>query len=299
MAIVLPRNLENAKRAFKRWLHAGSNRASLRTTIGILKAQQEATLDGILVVDTEGKILSYNRRFLDIWQIPPEVAKTADDNELLGYAAERVANWDSFIELVNYLYHHRDEVRTNDIVPLKDARILSRATVPVRTGDTIIGRAWYFRDVTEDMNRETLQAALFQIAKLSRESRDLEEFYAAVHTVVGTLMDATNFYIAEYDRERDILTFPYFVDQYDTVPEGRPPGHGMTSYVLRTGQPLLCTPERFVELQAAGEVVTIGAPSVDWLGVPLKSGNATWGVIGVQTYDVGKRYTPQDRNVLV
>src|ERR1041385_8637964 len=299
MDVVFPRNLENAKRALKRWLHAGRARASLRTTVGILKAQQEATIDGILVVDTEGKILSYNRRFLDIWQVPHEVAATADDNELLGYAAERVADWDSFIELVNYLYHHRDETRSNDIVPLKDGRVLSRATVPVRAGDRITGRAWYFRDVTEDIRHQSLQSALFHIARLSRESPSLDEFYRAVHKVVGTLMDATNFYIAEYDRERDILTFPYFVDQYDPVPEGRPPGHGMTSYVLRTGQPLLCTPEKFAQLQTAGEVVAIGAPSVDWLGVPLKSGDVTWGVIGVQTYEEMKRYTQQDLELLV
>src|SRR5262245_36002654 len=111
MDVASPPNVESAKRALKRWLHAGRTRDSLRTTVGILKAQQEATIDGILVVDSEGKILSYNRRFLDIWQIPSEVAATADDNELLGYAADRVANWDAFIELVNYLYHHRDEER--------------------------------------------------------------------------------------------------------------------------------------------------------------------------------------------
>ena len=299
MDVVSSRNLENAKRALRRWLHASRARASLRTTVGILKAQQEATIDGILVVDGEGKILSCNRRFLDIWQIPPEVASTADDNELLGYAAERVADWESFIELVNYLYHHRDEVRSNDIVPLKDGRVLSRATVPVRTGEAITGRAWYFRDVTESIRRETLQSALFQIAKLSRESSNLDEFYHAVHKIVGTLMDATNFYIAEYDRARDILTFPYFVDQFDPAPEGRPPGHGMTSYVLRSGEPVLVTPEVFERLEAAGEVVQIGAPSVDWLGVPLKTGDLTWGVIGVQTYEEKKRYTQQDLDILV
>jgi diguanylate cyclase (GGDEF)-like protein/PAS domain S-box-containing protein len=271
----------------------------LRTTVGILKAQQEATIDGILVVDVDGKILSYNRRFLDIWQIPPDVATNADDNELLGYAAQRVADWDAFIDLVNYLYHHPDEERSNDVVPLKDARVLSRATVPVRTGDKVTGRAWYFRDITESTRRETLQSALFQIARLSREASNLDEFYAAVHKIVGSLMDATNFYIAEYDRERDILTFPYFVDQYDPVPEGRPPGHGMTSYVLRTGEPLLVTPEKFDQLEKAGEVIQIGAPSVDWLGVPLKTGEVTWGVIGVQTYEEAKRYTRQDLDILV
>src|SRR5436190_4664402 len=197
---------ENAKRAFARWLRGSRARASLRTTVGILKAQPAATIDGILVVDNDGRVLSYNRRFLELWEIPAAVAAVADDNELLGYAADRVADWEAFIELVNYLYHHPDEVRTNDPVPLKDGRVLSRASVPVVAGGRITGRAWYFRDISEAMRRETLHGALFQIAKLSRDSRNLDEFYQAVHTNVGTLMDATNFYIAEYDRDRDILT---------------------------------------------------------------------------------------------
>jgi hypothetical protein len=286
-----PRHVEKAKRALARWLRGGRSRASLRTTIGILKAQQEATLDGILVVDREGKILSYNRRFLEIWGVPQVVASSADDNELLGYAAERVANWDAFIDDVNYLYQHPEEVRTGDSVALKDGRILSRSSVPVIVAGKVCGRAWYFRDVTESVRSETLQAALFRIATLSREARNLDEFYSSVHTVVGTLMDATNFYIAEYDAGRDIITFPYFVDQYDPAPDGRSPGRGMTSYVLRTGNPILVTREKFDALKAAGEVVQIGAPSVDWLGIPLKSGDVTWGVIGVQSYEETKRYS--------
>src|SRR5687767_8011467 len=87
-------------------LRLGDNADSLRTTIAILKAQQEATLDGILVVDNEGKVLSYNRRFLEIWGIPPAIGAKADDNELLGYAAQAVENWDAFIDLVHYLYEH-------------------------------------------------------------------------------------------------------------------------------------------------------------------------------------------------
>src|SRR5206468_2580466 len=77
------------------------------------------------------------------------------------------------------------------------------------------------------------------------------------------------FYIAEYDAARDILTFPYFVDKYDVAPEGRPPGRGLTAYVLRTGKPLLATPQEFDDLKKSGEVESVGAPSVDWLGVPL------------------------------
>src|SRR5258708_2227613 len=294
--------LARARAALARWLRGGkrSSRASLRTTIAILKAQQEATLDGILVVDTEGKILSYNRRFLEIWGVPSAAAATADDNELLGYAAERVVDWDDFIELVNHLYTHPDEVRTDDRVELKDGRVFSRASVPVRSGNAITGRAWYFRDVSESVKAEVLQSALFRIAQLSREAERLEDFYPAVHRVVATLMDATNFYIAAYDPVRHLLTFPYFVDECDSIPPGSVPvGRGLTAYVIRTGEPLLVDPEKFEQLRAAGEVESVGAPSIDWVGVPLKSSGGTLGVIGGQTYRDTARYTQRDLDLLV
>lgn len=271
----------------------------LRTSVAILKAQQEATLEGTLVVDMSGKILSFNRRFLDIWRIPPDVAATADDNELLGYAANSVADWQSFIELVNYLYEHPDEVRSNDPVPLKDGRTLARASVPINVDGQIRGRSWYFRDITETVKAEKLQACLFRIAQLSRETVSLDAFYAEVHGIVGELMNAKNFYIAEYQEDTHRLFFPYFVDEYDQRVEWLNPGHGLTAYVLRTGQPLLATPEEFDRLVRAGEVEPVGSPSIDWLGVPLRSGDVTWGVIAAQSYDVGTRYTEKDKEVLV
>jgi diguanylate cyclase (GGDEF)-like protein/PAS domain S-box-containing protein len=295
-------HLSNARRALARWLRGGRSRPShesLRTTVAILRAQQEATLDGILVVDDRGSILSYNHRFLEMWGIPDSVAADADDNELLGFASEKVQNWDEFIELVNHLYTNPEAVRTNDTVVMKDGRTLSRASVPIVARGRIRGRAWYFRDITESCRNEALQAALFRIATLSRDARNLDEFYGAVHRIVNGLMEATYFYVAEYDAARDILTFPYFVDKYDAAPEGRPGGRGLTAYVLRTGKPLLATPRDFEELKASGEVESIGAPSVDWLGAPLATGERTWGVIGMQTYDEGRRYTERDRDILV
>ncbi|HUP62661.1 MAG TPA: PAS domain S-box protein [Thermoanaerobaculia bacterium] len=293
--------IQRAKRALARFMREGRGVSddSLRTTIAILKAQQEATLDGILVVDPAGNVLSYNRRFLEIWRIPESVAVTADDNELLGYAAEAVANWDHFIELVNYLYEHPEDVRTSDTVLLKDGRVLNRSTLPIIAGDQIRGRSWYFRDVTESVKAENLQAALFRIAQLSRESESLDSLYAAMHGVVGELMDATNFYIAEYDRDRNRLTFPYFIDEFDEGVEWIDPGRGLTAYVLRTGKPLLATPEVFERLVAEREVEPVGAPSIDWLGAPLKTGDVTWGAVVTQSYRETARYTEKDREVFV
>src|SRR5438128_4581323 len=111
-----PSRLAKAKATFARWLNASriGVLSSKRTTIAILKAQQEAMLDGVLVVDPEGRVLSYNRRFLELWGIPEAVAENGNDQQLLEYAAEKVAHWDSFIDQVNYLYKHPAEVRTGD-----------------------------------------------------------------------------------------------------------------------------------------------------------------------------------------
>ena len=289
-----------AKRLLARMVRGGGRLAAeARTTIAILRAQQEATLDGILVVDTDGKILSYNRRFLEIWGIPDSIAALADDNTLLGYAAELVADWGAFIEVVNHLYENPAEVRDADPVPLKDGRVLTRASVPVLVGNTIRGRAWYFRDITEAVKAEKLQAALFRISQLSHEAESLDELYRSVHAVVGELMPARNFYIATFDAATDNIVFPYFVDELDPTPPLLPNRRGLTAHVIRTGKPLLATPEVFQELVASGDVESIGAASIDWLGAPLFSAGATWGAIVTQSYAESTRYSEKDKEILV
>ena len=275
----------------------GETPRDLGTTLAILRAQQEATLDGILVVGLDRRVLSYNRRFLEIWNIPDQVAEKGDDQALLQYALQAVKDPDEFRRGVEMAYADRESVH-DDFIELKDGRTLSRTSVPVRANEQSAGRAWYFRDITESRRSEARQSTLFRISQLSRESSDLPAFYAAIHRLLGELMDVTNFYIAVYDADRDRLTFPYFVDQFDPAPEEKPPGRNITAYVLRSGEPMLVKPEDFQRLVAAGEVELAGAPSVDWLGVPLKTGSRTWGVLAAQTYAEGHHYTQRDKDIL-
>lgn len=295
--------LSRAKEALRRLFgqtNDKSKRESLRTTIAILKAQQEATLDGILVIDNDGKVLSYNRRLLEIWGVPPSVAMGASEQQLLEYAAQSVADWPEFIGTLQHLHSHPHEVRTGDPILLKDGRTLSRASVPVLTTDGgVAGRAWYYCDITEAKRADRLQAALFRIAQLSRDTQNLDDLYAAIHGIVKELMEATNFYIAEYDAERNIVSFPYFVDESEPVPQPRPPGRGLTWYVIRTGRPLFLRGRADFDAHiATTEVEPVGTPSIDWLGVPLKTGDRAWGVIAVQTYSESRRLTDRDKDVL-
>src|SRR5256885_13140243 len=63
-----------------------------------------------------------------------------------------------------------------------------------------------------------------------------------------------------------MLSFPYFVDEYDTDFPAKKLGKGLTEYVLRTGQPALVTPEVHAELERRGGGGVIGGASLDWLG---------------------------------
>src|SRR5262249_37193677 len=129
-------------------------------------------------------------------------------------------------------------------------------------------------------------------------AEDIDAFYAAIQGIVGELMYAKNFYVALYDSAAQMLSFPYCVDEYDAPPAPRKLRKGLTELVLRTGEPLLMPDEDFGGLVAEGKVESVGSPSVDWLGVPLKRGSTTFGVLVVQSYDERFRYGTSDKEVL-
>ncbi|MGZ4391455.1 MAG: GAF domain-containing protein, partial [Gaiellaceae bacterium] len=156
-------------------------------------------------------------------------------------------------------------------------------------------------------NTEQIQGALYRIAELASAAEDMQEFYRAIHEIVGGLMDAQSFWIALYDGERGLINWPFFADDVDPdVPDpnqwvefGHAEARGVTAYVLRTEMPLHLTPERMAELIEQGEVEQIGALTEDWLGVPLRSAEGRIvGVLAVASYSPGFRYTEQDEELL-
>jgi PAS domain S-box-containing protein len=155
-----------------------------------------------------------------------------------------------------------------------------------------------YRDISEQKRAEALNSALYRITQQANSIEDLQQFYAAVHGIVGELMYARNLYVAVYDPLTQLLSFPYFEDEEDARPAPKKLGKGLTEYVLRTGEPLLCTPEVFDVLVRQGEVELIGAASLDWLGVPLKTGNNTFGVLVAQSYAGNVRFGEKEKEIL-
>lgn len=153
-------------------------------------------------------------------------------------------------------------------------------------------------DVTERVRAERVQSALYRITQAATMTENLHELFRSIHAIVGELMPAKNFYIALHDPGGDSLTFPYFVDEQENPPGPQPLGRGLTEYVLRTGKPLLASPEAFQELVQAGEVEQVGPNSIDWLGVPLVVKDRVFGVLVVQSYAEGVRYHETEKDLL-
>ena len=115
----------------------------------ILLTQQEATIDGILVVGEDGKIVSHNRRFVEMFAIPSELLKTGSDAPVLDFVTDIMADPKAFKERVQYLYEHTMETGRDEIL-LKNGSILDRYSAPMIGPDgRSYGRVWYFRDITE------------------------------------------------------------------------------------------------------------------------------------------------------
>ncbi len=172
------------------------------------------------------------------------------------------------------------------------------SAAPIVIDERQVAMCVLYRDISEQKRAEALHSALYRITQKTSSADDLQQFYAAVHGIVGELMYARNFYIAVYDPLTQLLTFPYFEDELDSRPAPKKLGKGLTEYVLRTGEPLLCTPEVFDSLARQGEVESIGAPSLDWLGVPLKVGNNSFGVLAVQSYSGNVRFGDKEKEIL-
>jgi len=115
----------------------------------LLSTQQEASIDGLLVVDENTRILSFNRRFVEIMDIPPRLLETREDEPVLKYVTRRMLEPEKFLEKVKYLYQNR-QLSCRDEIALRDGKTLDRYTVPLLGDDgRYYGRLWSFRDITE------------------------------------------------------------------------------------------------------------------------------------------------------
>jgi two-component system cell cycle sensor histidine kinase/response regulator CckA len=122
--------------------------AALAHSLALLEATLDSTADGILVVDEEGRIVSFNRKFVEIWRLPEEALVSRDDNVTIAAAMGLVKDPESWLSKIRELYAKPD-VTSLDTFELVDGRVIERYSQTRRLGAESTGRVWSFRDVTE------------------------------------------------------------------------------------------------------------------------------------------------------
>tara|TARA_R100001377_G_scaffold69639_3_gene44978 strand:+ start:1553 stop:2884 length:1332 start_codon:yes stop_codon:yes gene_type:complete len=249
-------------------------------------------LDAICVVNPEGRLLFISAASEQMFGYTPEelVGKPIfdlvhpDDRDRSIAVSKRVNAGEEIVGFENRYLH-------------KDGRTI-HVRWTARWSEEQQIRVAVAHDISERIRAESLQRALYAISETSHQADDLDSLFPLIHRIIGELLPAKNFFVALYDRHKDELSFPYYVDEFDTSPSPRPLDSGtLSAEVIRTGQALLLTPNSNKSMHLKHAQV-VGTESLDWLGVPLHSGKRTFGALVVQSYGGNARFTDQDQELL-
>jgi len=122
-------------------------------TLSLLTATLDATADGIVVVDLEGRITSFNCRVAEMWRLPAAVLDTRDARLAREFVSDQLADPAAFAARLAKV-HADPELDSSDVLEFADGRVFERHSRPQRLGGEIVGRVWSFRDVTESRRAE-------------------------------------------------------------------------------------------------------------------------------------------------
>ncbi|MCK5099135.1 MAG: GAF domain-containing protein, partial [Desulfobacteraceae bacterium] len=155
----------------------------------------------------------------------------------------------------------------------------------------------------EFKNSEQLTTTLFKISNAVNTTDNLDDLYESIHNSLNHIIDATNFYIALYDRQNDTISFPYNVDVRDGALR-RDINHASksnssTSEVIQKGKPLFFKKEEMLARAKQTDFAVSSTPSELWLGVPLKTKGNVIGAIVIQSYDDPDIYDQKDMDLLI
>jgi len=156
------------------------------------------------------------------------------------------------------------------------------------------------RDISERVISEKTTRALYSISRAATSDIRLAELYRRIHDALGTIIDATNFVIALYDEEKDLITISYAQDEKNSVPSmfSRCDIKSKTAHVITHGQSLFVAGDDLKRRIKTGEFDKTGPIPKVWLGVPLRVHQTIIGAMAVFSYTDADKYSEKEFSLM-
>jgi PAS domain S-box-containing protein len=131
---------------------------TLKKTLSLLNATLESTADGIYVVDQQDRITGYNQNFMSMWNISPDLLESGENEMVMNHVLSQIKNPEGFLLSIQELEDHPGR-ESFDMIEFNDGKIFERYSKPQKIGDSVVGRVWSFRDVSERKHAEEAKIA--------------------------------------------------------------------------------------------------------------------------------------------
>jgi len=143
--------------------------AALNKTLSLLNASLESTADGIYVVDNQGMITGYNQNFMSMWNLPSTLLESGENEKVMTSVLPQLKDPKEFMASIKELHAHPGR-ESFDMIEFADGKIFERYSKPQKIGESVVGRVWSYRDVTDRKHaEEKLVASLQEKEVLLRE----------------------------------------------------------------------------------------------------------------------------------
>ena len=260
-----------------------TNRKLAEEEILKFKLGIECSSDAVFITDPDGRITYVNEAFEKIYGYTWE--------ETIGQTPRIIK---SGLLSQNFYQHFWGKLLNKGVVlheivnKSKDGSLMTidSSNNPILDSlGNITGFLSVNRNITDRKQAETERQVLSEIMHGFTTTADLGELLKLIHHSLQKVLYAENCFFALYDPKTKLFNFPYFVDQFDPIPEPITMDKSCSSYVFRTGKSVIITPQVFKQLEAQNEVTLVGSVSPSWIGAPLQTSDRVIGVLVLQHYE--------------
>lgn len=246
------------------------------------KLGMEHSNDAIFITDPEGKITYINESFKNIYGYAPEEVYGKTPAILKsGFSSTSfyTSFWNTLLSKGAFNHEIINKAKDGSLITIDSSN-----NPLLDNSGNILGFLSINRDISERKHRELELQILSEIGHSVSTTANLNELMKMIHGSLKKVLYAENCYFALEDEKTGQISFPYFVDQFDSKPPVTIPSKSCTAYVFRSGKPMIITPAVFRQLQQEKEVELIGSPTLSWIGVPLQTASKIIGVLVLQNY---------------